>query len=572
MKTKITLGAVALLGLSLASCNDFIDDNRYPSTQEISNPAFWSNEALVEQECNTMYNYILGYGHGNTTGDFYFSQLSDDQAGNSFQDWKNTSTTAQSSNYSTPYTRIRHAMAIVDGVRGSSLDASKRKNFEGIARLNRAFQFWTLVKRYGDVTWVSKKLDVTDTEVLNAPRTNRDVVMDSVLMDLDYAIAAISAESGKQVWSKDLALAVKSDICLWEGTYCKYRTEAENGYGPDAARVQKYLNECVDASSKLLSKYPIGSNYQSTYNSVRADAQANSEIIFMKAYDEVNLCHSTISYTASSTKVAGITKDAFDAFLFKDGKPKSKTSENTSDLPEVNAAGEYSIAKLLAVRDGRLAQITDPVVYYTDMTWVREGSMAMTSSTGYGVAKFDNTALPADSRRNTTRNYTCAPLYWGALISLNYAEAKAELGTLTNADMDNTLNKLYARAGLPAQTVESLSAMNDDANNMGVSSLLWEVRRCRRCELMMDKEYRYWDLVRWHKLDLLDSSVHPNILLGANMTAAPVSISNVNGYVDASFGKVRKYEARQYLFPIPTDEISLTEGAIKQNPLWNTSK
>ena len=572
MKTKITLGAVALLGLSLASCNDFIDDNRYPSTQEISNPAFWSNEALVEQECNTMYNYILGYGHGNTLGDFYFSQLSDDQAGNSFQDWKNTSTVAQSSNYSTPYTRIRHAMAIVDGVRGSSLDATKRKNFEGIARLNRAFQFWTLVKKYGDVTWVGKKLDITDTDVLNAPRTNRDVVMDSVLADLDYAIAAISTESGKQVWSKDLALAVKSDICLWEGTYCKYRTEAENGYGPDAARAQKYLNECVDASSKLLGKYPVGSNYQSTYNSVRANAQANSEIIFMKAYDEVNLCHSTISYTTSSTKVAGITKDAFDAFLFKDGKPKSKTSENTSDLPEVNAAGEYSIAKLLAVRDGRLSQITDPVVYYTDMTWVREGSMAMTSSTGYGVAKFDNTALPADTRKNTTRNYTCAPLYWGALICLNYAEAKAELGTLSNADMDNTLNKLYARAGLPAQTVESLSAMNDDANNMGVSSLLWEVRRCRRCELMMDKEYRYWDLVRWHKLDLLDSTVHPNILLGANMTAAPVSISNVNGYVDASFGKVRKYESRQYLFPIPTDEISLTGGAITQNPLWNTNK
>ena len=84
MKTKITLGAIALLGLTLTSCNDFLDENRYPSTQEISNPAFWSNEALVEQECNTLYNYISGYGSGNSTGEFYFSTLSDDQAGNSF--------------------------------------------------------------------------------------------------------------------------------------------------------------------------------------------------------------------------------------------------------------------------------------------------------------------------------------------------------------------------------------------------------------------------------------------------------------------------------------------------------
>ena len=110
-------------------------------------------------------------------------------------------------------------MAIVDGVRSSSLDPAKRNNFEGIARLNRAFQFWTLVKRYGDVTWVSKKLDVADNDVVYGARTNRDVVMDSVLADLDYAIATISAQSGKLTWSKDLALAVKSDICLWEGTY-----------------------------------------------------------------------------------------------------------------------------------------------------------------------------------------------------------------------------------------------------------------------------------------------------------------------------------------------------------------
>ena len=158
MKTKITLGAIALLGLTLTSCNDFLDENRYPSTQEISNPAFWSNEALVEQECNTLYNYISGYGSGGTGGEFYFSTLSDDQAGNSFTDWKNTAVPSASGSYSTPYTRIRHAMAIVDGVRSSSLDPVKRNNFEGIARLNRAFQFWTLVKRYGDVTWVSKKV------------------------------------------------------------------------------------------------------------------------------------------------------------------------------------------------------------------------------------------------------------------------------------------------------------------------------------------------------------------------------------------------------------------------------
>src|SRR3712207_9020339 len=57
----------------------------------------------------------------------------------------------------------------------------------------------------------------------------------------------------------------------------------------------------------------------------------------------------------------------------------------------------------------------------------------------------------------------------------------------------------------------------DPANNMNVSSLIWEIRRVRRCELMCDLGYRYWDLVRWHQLDKLDSNKYPNINKGANI-------------------------------------------------------
>ena len=111
--------------------------------------------------------------------------------------------------------------------------------------------------------------------------------------------------------------------------------------------------------------------------------------------------------------------------------------------------------------------------------------------------------------------------------------------------------------------------MNDPANNMGVSSLLWEIRRCRRCELIYDKDLRYWDLVRWHKLDLLDSQSHPEIYLGANVTALPESErpANVNGYMDASGGQIRKFAEREYLFPIPSGQIGLN-SALEQQELW----
>ena len=63
-----------------------------------------------------------------------------------------------------------------------------------------------------------------------------------------------------------------------------------------------------------------------------------------------------MSFLSSDTPIAGMTKDAFDAYLFKDGKPRALTSENTSDVPELILDGEgnavgLDISKALATRD-----------------------------------------------------------------------------------------------------------------------------------------------------------------------------------------------------------------------------
>ena len=93
---------------------------------------------------------------------------------------------------------------------------------------------------------------------------------------------------------------------------------------------------------------------------------------------------------------------AFDAYLFKDGLPKSKTSMNTTDvgIPRESVEGAvdkgwvFCIQNLLDVRDGRLAQTTDPYIYYKNMTWARSGANPMTSASGYGVSKYDNVNMP----------------------------------------------------------------------------------------------------------------------------------------------------------------------------------
>lgn len=587
MKKSIIIGALAVVGLSFASCDDFLDDNRYPLTSEVDNARFWNNESNVEGEANLFLSTVKGYGNYRANiqstsisgqGDFYFSTLSDDQVGRTYamQNWAYTQAPSTDGNYVNPYRTIRHAMLVMKGVGGSTLDEPVKNHYIGVARLFRALATYDLVRRYGDVIWIDQLVEPTDDDILYGPRQDRDLVMDKVLEDLDFAIANISTNSDMFNFSKDMARAAKAEICLYEGTFCKYRTQDVNGKAPNIERANKYLTECVKACEPLMSTYTLAADYADIYRCISTGAFAGvSEIITGKAFKDQQMMHQLVAYTCSSTQICGITRDAFESFLFTDGKPAATTAENNTDLGEMDAEGNYSIANLLQVRDKRLAYLTDPYVYCKGMTWTRAGAGAMDATTGYGVAKYDNTAMPVYNRITIGQNYTCGPVYWLSVVLLEYAEAKAELGTITDNDLNQSLNLLYARAGLPAQTVASLSAINDPANNMGVSSLLWEVRRCRRCELMCDNNFRYWDLIRWHKLDLLDSNQHPNVMLGANMTASKVWTDpelkkdlkfSTDGYLDGSLG-VRAYNPKYYLFPIPQNQLNLN-SELKQNPGW----
>ena len=552
-------------GVSMASCDHFLDEHRFPTDQQTDNPAFWENEINVQGEIDYFYEYFMGYGNGASwNGTFYYQSLNDDQIGKiasgsvNFADWNYLQVPTSNSVWSASYTAIRRANIIIQNVSISNLAEAKKNNFLAQARLNRAYQYYDLVRNLGDVPLVTTVLDVNSPE-LYAGRTPRNEVMDFVLEDLDFAINNISEQSNKIKWSVDLANAIKTEICLYEASYARYHQK-------DEARAKKFYEETVKAATPIIASYSYTDDYASIYNSTMDAADgmigllSNPEVILLKPYVKSINGHSLCKYTSTATNICGMTKDAFDAYLFLDGKPKASTTENATDMGVMDATG-LSIQNLLDVRDKRLAAQIDPYVYYNNFTWSRNNSDPMQSLSGYGVRKFINPLMEYYYCVTDYQSYVNAPLFWLSKVALDYAEARAELGKLDDTDMNKTLNKLYARAGLPTQTVASLSAMNDPANNMGVSSLLWEIRRCRRCELMFDG-FRYWDLVRWHNLDLLDTTQHPNINLGANATPALADhpISNVDGYICSFPDYSRKFSEREYLAPLGSGQIALTRG------------
>src|SRR5690606_14444477 len=119
-------------------------------------------------------------------------------------------------------------------------------------------------------------------------------------------------------------------------------------------------------------------------------------------------------------------------------------------------------------------------------------------------------------------NITDAPVIRLGEVLLNYAEAAAELGTISQDDLDKSINQLRNRANVSMPNLQSLGGQpaangvvyDDPKRDPSVSPMLWEIRRERRVELMMDG-FRLDDLRRWKKLEYTDTQKNVDVNRGA---------------------------------------------------------
>ena len=324
---KRVLFSIATLALALVSCNKMLDKGPLDSFADSN---YWSTESSVEYYANSFYNDFLGYGISTVNGT-YFATLNDNQAGyGGFRDWQYNDVKVSNSAWNDAYTEIRRANIMLNRMERVEMSDEARGHWQGVARMMRALQYYDLVRRFGDVPLIKQELQVADKDLVFGPRVDRDEVMDYVLEDLDFAVSHIYDKVNRTAWSADMARAIKAEVCLYEGTYCKYRVAADGQKAPDATRANKYLTEAKNAASAIMSNsaYVLNDSYQANFNSI--DLAGNKEMILYKHYVKDVLAHSLPDYTCSSSSQAGITKDAFDAYLFTDGKPKATTSLNAT--------------------------------------------------------------------------------------------------------------------------------------------------------------------------------------------------------------------------------------------------
>ena len=195
------------------------------------------------------------------------------------------------------------------------------------------------------------------------------------------------------------------------------------------------------------------------------------------------------------------------------------------------------------------------------------------STTGYHIIKvYDVNASHATYNTSST---PAIILRFGEAL-LNYAEAKAELGTITQGDLDMSINLLRARVAMPAMTMDP--PLDPRYANDGVSPLLVEIRRERRIELFMEGG-RYDDIRRWGQGKKLENKDLGMRWDAANQTRfdpdgeSTIGVFEVDGvpyldvYAGTDYADPVFDESKHYLWPIPIAEISQNPN-LGQNPGW----
>ena len=600
MRLKIkNIFAVLFVVSALSSCDDALD--KFP-LDSLSPETFFSNETELQAYSNAFYGCFPGNSLYNSTDDLIVNyQLDNIMLGARGLD---------AGSWSWGY--LRNFNTLIEYSKNCK-DEAVRTKYVALARFFRGYFYFEKVKQFGDVPWTDKALGSGDPE-LYKPRDNREFVMTKILADLDYAIEHLSATRESYRVTKWTALALKSRVCLFEGTFRKYHAGAEmlQTLPADANGYEYYLNLAAAAADefitssgyRLYTEEGTKGSYRGLFAQNSVTDGTNVEIILARNYNlAYDATHSAGNYITSSTMgMPGMTKKFVNSYLMKDGSRYTDQEgwETKSFVEEVKN------------RDPRFSQsIRTPGFkrYGTDEVLPIDIQI---TTTGYSPVKY---WTDAQSERYNEGDLDLV-IFRAAEVYLNYAEAKAELGTLTQADLDKAIKPIRDRVGMPNMNLTTLTVdpyLTDrytgypNAKGDQLAAIL-EIRRERTIELIQEG-HRYYDIVRWAEGATLETPLQGlyfagpgnydldgdgknDITLyegdeapsgdGVALIVKKISDKNEAGTIILSNGNSGYYEhhknsrptfkwneGRDYLYAIPIDERSLTDGALTQNPGWD---
>ena len=596
MKKYIVLLASA--AVALTSCEDML--NKTPESK-LSQDSYFKTATDLQLFTNPLYNNLLEKTPYAVQSDQYVN------ATPSALVKGGTNRTVPNSGGSWTWTDLRRINTCLDNIKLQCEDADAAAQYSALCKFFRAYFYFEKVRKFGDVPWLDHEPG-TDDAVIYGPRDSREVVMTHMVEDIDEAIANLPSSYGAHNYraTKWAALALKARFCLYEGTYRKYHeiSYPEHDY-------KYYLQLSYEAADKLMKEGPFKlystGNPELDYSVLFSEYEENTgEYILSINFDYgTQLCHNaTAMALMNSMGRNSLTKKFVDAYLMKDGS-RFTDKEGWQTMQFLDEVADRDPRLGQTVRLPGYARVTEEggAYKYSD---TKEGVDPMVTLTGFQMAKF---LMPDTNLSNDKfdKSYNDLCVFRLGEVYLNYAEAKAEAGVITQDDIDRSINLLRARVGMPGLDVAAANANPDpylrteqfypnvEGDNAGV---ILEIRRERAVELAQEG-FRYDDLMRWKVGHLLAQPYYGIYFPGAgtydidgdgkndyclyDSASAPKTDATLSlkigkdiflsegdhGYAIVHHGVTFSFDPeRDYLYPIPIDDRTLNP-ALAQNPGWD---
>lgn len=487
MINRLTICLSLATGLLLSSCNDAFM-NRLPQT-EIGAESYFNTEEDLRMYCYGLTN-IPGYDYVADAGTDNQATTDNVEVKNIMSSPNPTSTTITGG---WSWERLYDINFFLERCEKANVSADVLAHYQGIVRYYRASFYMDKVKRFSDVPWYDKTLTTNDPDLYKA-RDKRDYVVEKIFEDYQFAAQHVKTNQVKGAIDKWIVLATMARHALYEGTYRKYHEELNL-----QSSANSFLQLAADGAKQIMDEggfrlYNTGhpeSDYATLFNTL--DLSTNTEMIQARYYERSTASNGFWAYMFGNY-IPCPTKDLLQTYLMKDGsfysgQPGYETKQFVAEFEN---------------RDPRLNQT------YAYPGWELINTMNYAPGAGIYVQSLNKNFTGYHQIKgfinNKDEEYYLSidfPVIRYAEVLLTYAEAKAELGILTQEELNSTINLIRDRAGMPHLTLTPATDPVMQAAFRGVSSLLLEIRRERRVELAFEG-FRFDDLMRWKAGKLLE--------------------------------------------------------------------
>lgn len=477
--------------------------------------------------------------------------------------WSPINTLDERWNY---FTAIRAVNIFLEEVEGETFDELKNnQNYNELmaqfkyypfeARFLRAYFYFELVKRYGDIPLITTVL--TDEEANKLTRTPFEQVVQFIVDECD-AIApelpinyknVTQAETGRA--SRGMAMALKSKALL-------YAASPLFNVSNNKSKWEKAAKAAADLISKAeeFGYYPL----PALSNLWNQNYSVNNELILGVMQSESNLFEAQnfpIGIEGGGNTGHCPTQNLVDAYEMKEtGLPVTNNSGYEAIDPAYDAQNPY------VGRDPRL----QATIVVNNSVWVynapveiwyggRSGQpVSYATSTGYYLKKYVDGTTSLKDNNITSKRHVWNIIRYSEIL-LNYAEAMVEAYGDYNYKSDEL--PLSAKEAVDRVRARTGVGMPPFPETLSIDAFMRKLRNERMVELAFEDQ-RFWDIRRW-KIASTTTDIY-----GVKIEKTS---SGSFEYTKVLVEK-RTFEDKMNLYPIPQSEIFINP-ALTQNPGWN---